>query len=84
MEMELLGRYEEIDAALLPIGDRFTMGIDDAVRAVEMIKPSYVVPIHYNTRPRIKVDPVEFARKVMQLCGPTPKVLNPGQALVLS
>lgn len=83
MEMSLLGKYESIDLALVPIGDRFTMWIADAVRAVEMIWPSYVVPIHYNTWQLIKVDAGEFARKVMQETSAVPKVLNPGQAVVL-
>ena len=61
-DMELLnGR---VDVALLPIGDNFTMGPDDAVRAVEMIAPRVVIPIHYNTFDVIKQDPYDFARKV--------------------
>jgi L-ascorbate metabolism protein UlaG (beta-lactamase superfamily) len=40
-----------VDVALLPIGDNFTMGPDDAVRALEFINPRIVVPIHYDTFP---------------------------------
>jgi L-ascorbate metabolism protein UlaG (beta-lactamase superfamily) len=54
----------EVDVALLPIGDNFTMGPRDAVRAVEMIEPSVVIPIHYNTWPLIAQDPEEFRRLV--------------------
>ncbi|MEN8143475.1 MAG: metal-dependent hydrolase [Gemmatimonadota bacterium] len=58
-EMELLrGR---VDVAMLPIGDNFTMGPRDAVRAVEMIEPDIVVPFHYNTWDVIRQDPDEFA-----------------------
>ena len=39
----------QVDTALLPIGDNFTMGPEDAVRAIEMIEPSVVIPIHYDT-----------------------------------
>ncbi|HZD05983.1 MAG TPA: MBL fold metallo-hydrolase, partial [Longimicrobiales bacterium] len=53
-----------VDVALLPIGDNFTMGPDDAARAVEMIEPKVVIPIHYNTWPLIAQDPEEFRRKV--------------------
>ncbi len=63
MDMKLIGE-EGIDLALLPIGDNFTMGIDDAVRAVEFIHPGKVVPMHYNTFDLIKVDVDEFRKKV--------------------
>ena len=61
-DMQLLkGR---VDVALLPIGDNFTMGPDDAVRAVEFIEPSVVIPIHYNTWDIIAQDPELFRDKV--------------------
>lgn len=63
-DMELLGRLEQIDLALLPIGDNYTMGIDDAVIAVSLLKPKVVVPMHYSTWPLIKADPLEFKKKV--------------------
>jgi L-ascorbate metabolism protein UlaG (beta-lactamase superfamily) len=60
--MELLkGR---VDVAMLPIGDRYTMGPEDAVRAVEMIEPKVVIPIHYNTWPPIAQDPEAFKAAV--------------------
>ena len=82
-EMKLFGAYETIDLAFLPIGDRFTMGVKDAVIATEFIKPKIVVPIHNNTRPLIKADPIAFAREVMLQNLATPKVLHPGQAVLL-
>ena len=54
----------QVDVALLPIGDNYTMGPDDAVRAVEMIEPKVVIPIHYNTWPVIAQDPEAFKAKV--------------------
>jgi L-ascorbate metabolism protein UlaG (beta-lactamase superfamily) len=65
MDMQLIGE-EGIDLAMLPIGDNFTMGIDDAVRAVRYIKPKKVVPMHYNTFDLIKVDAEEFKSKVKE------------------
>ncbi len=62
--------------ALLPIGDNFTMGPDDAARAVEMIEPKVVIPIHYNTWPLIAQDPEEFRRKVG--IGPRSRSWSPG------
>ena len=51
MDMQLL--KGKVDVALLPIGDNFTMGPEDAVTAIEFIGPSVVIPIHYNTWPYI-------------------------------
>jgi L-ascorbate metabolism protein UlaG (beta-lactamase superfamily) len=63
-DMKLIGEMNAIDLAFLPIGDNFTMGIDDAVKAVEFLKPRAVVPFHYNTFPVIEASPQEFSRKV--------------------
>lgn len=60
LEMELLSRRHDIDLALLPIGDNFTMGIHDALDAIDMLKPKAVIPIHFNTFPYIEVDPTVF------------------------
>ena len=45
-DMKLIGEMNSIDVALLPIGDNFTMGIDDAVKAVEFLNPKLSIPIH--------------------------------------
>ncbi|RIJ66717.1 metal-dependent hydrolase [Rummeliibacillus sp. POC4] len=63
-DMKLLGDIHPIDVAFLPIGDNFTMGPEDAARAVEFLKPKEVIPIHYNTFPVIEQDPQEFAKMV--------------------
>jgi L-ascorbate metabolism protein UlaG (beta-lactamase superfamily) len=60
MEMQLIGQRNKIDVAMLPIGDNFTMGPDDAVAAAEFLKPGLVLPMHYNTFPPIKQDPDAF------------------------
>jgi len=52
--------YGPIDVALLPIGGYFTMGPKEAAKAVELLKPRVVVPMHYNTFPPIRQDPEEF------------------------
>jgi len=77
MEMRLLeGR---VDVMLLPIGDNFTMGIDDAVRAIEFVKPQIAIPMHYNTFEVIKADPQEFRRKVGNRADVV--ILKPGESL---
>lgn len=67
MDMKLLWEYDSIDLAFLPIGDNYTMWIDDAVIATSFIKPKKVVPIHYNTFPLIQVKPDEFVYKVWEI-----------------
>jgi len=79
-DMQLIGERHDIDVALLPIGDNFTMGIDDAIYAVQLIKPKHVVPMHYNTFPVIEVDPGVFADGVKKL-GFDCTVMNPGESL---
>ncbi|NNC29422.1 metal-dependent hydrolase [Longimicrobium terrae] len=62
MDLQLLqGR---VDVALLPIGDNFTMGPEDAARAVEMIQPEVVIPMHYNTFELINQNPEAFREMV--------------------
>lgn len=75
-DMELL--KGEVDVACLPIGDNFTMGPDDAVRAVEMIQPRTVIPMHYNTFEVIEQDPSVFAAKVGSRAQVI--ILEPGQS----
>jgi L-ascorbate metabolism protein UlaG (beta-lactamase superfamily) len=64
LDMKLIGEITALDAALVPIGDNFTMGIDDAVKAVEFLNPKLAIPMHYNTFGVIQADPQEFKRKV--------------------
>ncbi len=82
-DMKLLGEYYDIDVAFLPIGDRYTMWVDDAIIATSWIQPKYAVPIHYNTRDVIKADDMKFAREVMLGNHAVPKVLKPGQWVVI-
>jgi len=64
LEMQLLGQRNKIDVAMLPIGDNFTMGPEDAVTAAEFLKAGLVLPMHYNTFEPIKQDPKAFVAKV--------------------
>lgn len=82
MDMQLIGEMNPIDVALIPIGDNFTMGIDDAVKAVSLLKPKKVIPMHYNTFDMIKSDPTAFSDRIQQL-GTAVQVLKPGEATEL-
>lgn len=62
-DMKLIGEYEKLDFAVLPIGDNFTMGIDDAIRAAEFINCNKIVGVHYDTFPYIKINKEEAIKK---------------------
>ncbi|MDI6802942.1 MAG: metal-dependent hydrolase [Bacteroidota bacterium] len=79
-DMKLIGEMNPVDILLLPIGDNFTMGIDDAVKAVELVNPKFVVPMHYNTFPVIEADPNVFIAKV-KANGFNGKVFNFGETV---
>ena len=79
-DMKLIGDMNRIDLAFLPIGDNFTMGIDDAAKAVEFLRPKKVVPFHYGTWPVIEGKPEDFAAKVKQA---EVVILKPGESLNL-
>jgi L-ascorbate metabolism protein UlaG (beta-lactamase superfamily) len=76
--MRLIGE-EGIDLALLPIGDTFTMGPEDALRAVKLIGPKKVAPIHYNTWPPIAQDAAAWAERVKAETQAQPVVMKPGE-----
>lgn len=76
-DMALYARHN-IDLALLPIGDNFTMGPDDALEAVRLLKPKTVVPIHYNTFDVIQQDPHAWRERVEAETDAKCLVLEPG------
>lgn len=82
-DMHLIGE-EGIDLAILPIGDNFTMGPDDAIRAVKLIEPRFVFPVHYNTWPLIEQDAEHWANRVQQETTATGIVLEPGESTTLN
>ncbi|WP_370574028.1 metal-dependent hydrolase [Methanomethylovorans sp.] len=67
-DMRLIGDIYKPDVALLPIGGRYTMDPEDAARAVNLIRPGIVIPMHYNTFDVISQNPVDFMHNVMDLC----------------
>jgi L-ascorbate metabolism protein UlaG (beta-lactamase superfamily) len=79
LDMQLIGRAA-IDVAMLPIGDNFTMGPEDAVTALDFLKPRLAVPMHYNTWPIIAQDPAAFAARA-HASGHTVRPLKPGESL---
>lgn len=76
-EFELL---KDVDIAFLPIGGNFVMDVEDALRAVEMIRPKTVVPIHYNTWEIIKADEDKFKQETEKL-GVECIIMKPGETI---
>ena len=64
--------------AFLPIGDYYTMGPSDSIRAIKFLRPRYVVPMHYNTFPPIMQDASSWANRVSNETSAMPIVLDPG------
>ncbi|MBX3141810.1 MAG: metal-dependent hydrolase [Trueperaceae bacterium] len=81
-DMRLIGR-KPLDLAFVPIGDNFTMGPEDAVEAVKLLNPRYVVPVHYGTFPLIAQDAAAFKREVELSSRTTCVVLAPGEEVSL-
>jgi len=80
MDMQLL--RGSVDVMLVPIGDNYTMGMDDAARAVSLVEPRVVIPMHYNTWELIAADPVQFRALVGKRAEVV--ILDPGATHTLS
>lgn len=78
-DMKLIGE-KGIEVAILPIGDNYTMGPEDALRAVKLIEPKVVIPNHYNTFDVIKQDPEKFKRAVESETDAKCVIMKPGDA----
>ena len=81
-DMKLIGE-EGIDLAVLPIGDNFTMGPDDALRAVKLLQPKNVIPVHYGTFDVIAQDVNAWAKRVTAETSAKVHVLKPGNSFTL-
>lgn len=81
-DMKLIGE-EGIDLAMLPIGGNYTMDPDDALRAVKLIKPKLVIPIHYDTFEVIKQNPNLWAERVKAETQSEARVMKPGDTITL-
>ena len=81
-DMALIGRGG-LDVAVLPIGDLFTMGPDDALEAVKLLKARHAIPSHFGTCPPIAQDAEKWAARVRSETGAECTVLRPGEAVNL-
>lgn len=81
-DMKLLGE-QDLTVAILPIGDNYTMGPDDAIRATRLLNPRFVIPMHYDTFPVIRQNPGDWAAAVERDTMARPVVLKPGELFTL-
>jgi L-ascorbate metabolism protein UlaG (beta-lactamase superfamily) len=81
-DMRLIGE-PKLDLAVLPIGDLFTMGIDDSLAAIKLLQPRVVAPSHFNTWPPIAQDASAWAARVSSETKAEPRVLQPGESFSL-
>ncbi len=81
-DMKFIGDLD-LALAVLPIGDNFTMGPEDALAAVKLLRPRKVAPMHLNTWPVIEQDPHRWAQRVEKECGCRAVVLQPGETIIV-
>lgn len=79
LDMKLIGNAG-LDLAVVPIGDLYTMGVDDSIEAIGLLNPKSVLPAHYNTWPPIEQDADGWAQRVRAHTSAEPVVLEPGKA----
>jgi L-ascorbate metabolism protein UlaG (beta-lactamase superfamily) len=82
-DMKLIGE-EGLDLAVIPIGDNYTMGPDDALRAVKLLTPKVVIPIHFGTWGLIEQNAADWATRVEAEIDAKAVVLQPGQTWTLA
>ena len=81
-DFEIVRELYKPEIVMIPIGGRFTMNIREAAKAVELLDPKIVIPMHYNTWPPIKADPKIFKKMVEEL-GKEVIIMNPNQEIEL-
>jgi L-ascorbate metabolism protein UlaG (beta-lactamase superfamily) len=82
LDMQLIPLFAEIGFALLPIGDNFTMGMEDAVQAAKMIQTNKVIPVHYDTFGYIKIDHAR-AKELFNTNGVELKFVGIGETITI-
>jgi L-ascorbate metabolism protein UlaG (beta-lactamase superfamily) len=76
-DLKLVGEFFHPDLSFIPIGDRYTMGINSAAKAVEFCQTEKVIPVHYDTFPIVTADPEAFKTKVADTAEVI--ILKPGE-----
>lgn len=84
LDMKYLSRFGEINYALLPIGDNYTMGIEDAALAAEWVDADITIPIHYKTWPVIDKEPAVFTALLEAKYNKVGRIVEPGSTIELT
>lgn len=80
MDMKIIGDLYKPQIALLPIGGHYTMGPEGAVYACKLIRPKYVIPMHFSTFPVLTGTPEAFQELMKEVPGTTVILLKPGES----
>ncbi|MCJ7551325.1 MAG: metal-dependent hydrolase [Anaerolineae bacterium] len=78
-DMRLIGD-EDLDVAVIPIGDNYTMGPKDALKAVQFLRPNIVIPMHYDTFDLIQQDVQAWKTRVEEETDAQVLVMQPGDS----
>jgi len=81
LDMKIIGEFFHPELSFIPIGDRYTMGVESAAKAVAYCQTKKVIPIHYNTFPLVMADPEQFKKNVGDKAEVI--ILNPGETYTL-
>ena len=82
-DMKLIGQKDHLDYALLPIGDNYTMGLEDAALAAQLLGARHVIPLHYDTWPVIRQDVEKFKEIAERMAHVEVHIVAPGGTLEL-
>ncbi len=82
--MQLIGRKDPLDYAMLPIGDNYTMGLEDAALAAKWLGVRHVIPIHYDTWPIIAQDAPKYKEVTESMTPAKVDIVRPGETIELA
>ncbi|MFO7838434.1 MAG: metal-dependent hydrolase [Desulfosalsimonadaceae bacterium] len=78
-DIRIIAERHKPDILFVPIGDRFTMGPDEAAIATKWVNPEIVIPMHFATLPFLVQDPQGFSENVQRQCSSRVVILKPGE-----
>jgi len=79
-DMQLIGHKDTLDYAILPIGDNYTMGLEDAAMAAQLLNVPHVIPVHYNTWPIINQDVRHYKEITEAMTRAEVHIVEPGES----
>ncbi len=83
-DMKLIGQKDNLDYAILPIGDNYTMGLEDAALAAQLLNARHVIPVHYDTWPIIEQDVEQYKKLTESTSRARVHIVKPGETMELT